>query len=209
MSWPTDWCRSTPPRLAQVQTDMKTTRSQSVVHDLIMGQRRCECFGAASQIRAGRSRLAVRSRSPAGLNPAHINKPDYRAGTGASSAGLRDLNGDGNFDLIIFGDGISALFCNGDGTFRAAVSYSDGTIISGAVGDFNGDGKLDWVIITAPYQALATVWLNTSCSAGPNLAILRNALRSLFPGPFPPSGLCSNRRRASARRIGLPLSKLR
>ena len=39
------------------------------------------------------------------------------------------------------------LLGNGDGTFQAAVSYGAGmTLFSVAVGDFNGDGKLDLAV---------------------------------------------------------------
>jgi FG-GAP-like repeat len=66
-----------------------------------------------------------------------------------------DFNGDGKIDLAtanfggrpgtyIFGDTVSVLLGNGDGTFQAAVSYTVGTGPSSvATGDFNGDGKAD------------------------------------------------------------------
>jgi hypothetical protein len=47
---------------------------------------------------------------------------------------------------------VSVLLGNGDGTFQANVDYATGTApFSVAVGDFNGDGKLD--LVTANYNA--------------------------------------------------------
>jgi hypothetical protein len=64
--------------------------------------------------------------------------------------GAADLNGDGNLDLAapITGDGsgttVSIFLGNGDGTFQ---SYTDFTVGQNpdqiAIGDFNGDGRLD------------------------------------------------------------------
>ncbi len=63
-----------------------------------------------------------------------------------------DFNGDGKLDLAVStgntGElaafGVSIVLGNGDGTFRPPVLYSFGATPLGiAVGDFNGDGKLD------------------------------------------------------------------
>ena len=53
-----------------------------------------------------------------------------------------DLNGDGKLDLAL------ANQCNGDGSFRASVTYPTGDPDSTAVvaGDLNGDGKLDLAV---------------------------------------------------------------
>jgi hypothetical protein len=58
-----------------------------------------------------------------------------------------DFNGDGKIDLAAsyrFGNGISILLGNGDGTFQAErrVALAESTDVL-AVGDFDGDGKLD------------------------------------------------------------------
>jgi hypothetical protein len=82
----------------------------------------------------------------------------FSAGATPLSLAVADFNGDGKPDLAVansgfmtngqFGSGsISILLGNGDGTFRAAVSYSapvnPGVVV---VGDLNGDGKADLAV---------------------------------------------------------------
>ena len=82
---------------------------------------------------------------PAVPYPVEGNDPD--------SIVVADFTGDGKLDLAVgnyFGS-VSVLLGNGDGTFRAGHTYSPDKSRSGfeletgslAVGDFNGDGKLD------------------------------------------------------------------
>jgi hypothetical protein len=77
---------------------------------------------------------------------------------GVTEAVLADVNGDGILDIVTAngfagnatvagGRGISILFGNGDGSFKAARTVlASGNPTAIAVGDFNGDGKPDIVV---------------------------------------------------------------
>ncbi len=76
----------------------------------------------------------------------------YPAPDDPTFMGVADLNGDGKLDLAVGNNQIifyatcaSILLGNGDGTFQPPVNYSDNQqpCIQLAIGDFNGDGKLD------------------------------------------------------------------
>ena len=79
----------------------------------------------------------------------------YPVGNGPSSVITGDFNGDGKLDLAVANQNdhtVSILLGNGDGTFQIpAATYPGG--VSGvldvgnlALGDFNGDGKLDLAV---------------------------------------------------------------
>jgi len=81
-------------------------------------------------------------------------------GEGAFSISVADVNGDGKPDLIVANgcDGtcttgqVAVLLGKGNGTFKNPVTYSSGAPSTFgshvAVGDVNGDGKLDLVVAT-------------------------------------------------------------
>src|SRR5205085_1726346 len=58
-----------------------------------------------------------------------------------------------------YSNNVSVLLANGDGTFQAEVNYAASNPQSVAVGDFNGDGKLDLAVVNggSAYGALGSV----------------------------------------------------
>jgi hypothetical protein len=79
---------------------------------------------------------------------------DYPVGSLPRSVAVGDFNGDGKLDLVVAGTGtisiytgsVGVLLGNGDGTFQSPLNYPEAYQPSVAVGDFNGDGKLDLVV---------------------------------------------------------------
>jgi hypothetical protein len=85
---------------------------------------------------------------------------NYPTGISPSSVAIGDLNGDGQPDLVTTNIGgdvnasplpagtVSVLLGNGGGTYSATTPYPTGSVIplSVAIGDLNGDGKLDLAV---------------------------------------------------------------
>src|SRR2546428_5220739 len=97
-------------------------------------------------------------------------KTDFGTGTRSQSVAVGDFNGDGTLDLAVanpnssaagFGSDsatVSILLGTGTGSFGAKTDFSTGRASSSvAVGDFNGDGKLDLAVASfADYILLGT-----------------------------------------------------
>jgi len=100
-----------------------------------------------------------------------------------SSIAAGDFNGDGFSDLAVidWNDGVSILLGNGDGTFTQApgspITINSLEFESVAVGDFNGDGKLDLAVVSYYYSVAYillgngdgtfTQWYSASVGNGP------------------------------------------
>ena len=85
-----------------------------------------------------------------------VTKGDYATDKQPASLALGDLNGDGILDVVTANNdsnqphwrsSMSVLLGTGDGSFAPHVDYPTGTIsFAVALGDLNGDGKLDAVV---------------------------------------------------------------
>jgi hypothetical protein len=120
-------------------------------------------------------------------NPIFAGIPNYPAGYSVQSIAVGDVNGDGIPDVVVAnycqsssncsnGGGVSVLISNGDGTYQAPVSYASGGLdaFSVALGDFNGDGKLD--------IAVANFYTDTS-QTSTNVSVLINSGDGTFKAP--------------------------
>ena len=94
------------------------------------------------------------------------NFPASQSDTGVALVREGDFNGDGKADLITstFAQNdytLSILLGNGDGTFQPPVTISTGPpqgVVAIGVGDFNGDGHLDFVTLV-PFTNTISVFL--------------------------------------------------
>jgi Bacterial Ig-like domain (group 3)/FG-GAP-like repeat/Abnormal spindle-like microcephaly-assoc'd, ASPM-SPD-2-Hydin len=119
-----------------------------------------------------------------GASTAQLNfAPPVRyspGGNGPNSVAIADLNGDGKLDIVVSNwcinntvpcpsGAVAVLLGNGDGTFRAPTTYSSGGVYGTdvAIGDLNGDGKPDIVVVNCGNAA------NNHCiGVGGNAGIL-------------------------------------
>ena len=111
-------------------------------------------------------------------------KVDYVTGSGPYSVAIGDLNGDRSLDLAVtnvYADtglvadtsytfSVSVLLGDGKGTFGAKTDFETGyRAVSVAIGDLNGDGKLDLAVANMGTNT-ASVFLNASASQRPGPA---------------------------------------
>jgi len=67
----------------------------------------------------------------------------------SGSVAIADMNNDGNNDVVGVAGNIQVAFGNGDGTFQApVVTPSFAGTLGLAIGDFNGDGKMDLAAVS-------------------------------------------------------------
>jgi hypothetical protein len=95
---------------------------------------------------------SVSAAAPTGSAPAFEPARNYTTGRNPLSVAIGDLNGDRKPDLATAnygteehaGETVSVLLNTGDGRFRPRLDYATGSRPwSVAIGDLNGDGKLD------------------------------------------------------------------
>ncbi len=112
---------------------------------------------------------------------------DYETGDGPTSVAIGDLDGDAVPDLALannYGDDLSLLVGNGDGSFQAKVDFEDiYQPYSVAIDDLNGDGNLDlavanhhgghnlWVLLGNGDGTFETFMIYTACYASYSIAI--------------------------------------
>jgi hypothetical protein len=115
---------------------------------------------ADSQTFPAHTRFSARTpQSGSAPKPIFFEAPIYGSGgNGAAAVAVADVNGDGKLDLLVANlcsqstcashGSVGVLFGNGDGTFQPAAAYDSGgySPSSIAVGDVNGDGKLDIIV---------------------------------------------------------------
>ncbi|CAF3868932.1 unnamed protein product [Rotaria sp. Silwood1] len=91
---------------------------------------------------------------------AFLNQSTYSVDRGPFSVVVGDMNNDTYLDFIVanyYGDNIGVLLGKGDGTFSVQTTYSTGWSslpYSVAIGDFNGDNRLDVTVALSNYFSI-------------------------------------------------------
>jgi len=90
-----------------------------------------------------------------------LGRSDYTTGSNPAGVATGDFNGDGKLDIAqanFYGNTVSVLLGNGDGTFQPHVNYATGIgPDSVVVGDFNRDGKLDLAVLSQGSNAVSVL----------------------------------------------------
>jgi len=134
--------------------------------------------GLTDLVVAGSSGFGVLRALPAGgyaLSTAPTAIPQFWVGAA-------DFNNDGNIDLV--GDGSPTPFCagNGDGTFTVSTTAA-AIPFHAAIGDFNGDGKLDLAYISTGFNQERVSSQIVTILIGTGTGQFLTAYNATFPGP--------------------------